>query len=305
MSHEELNSVTELEGSLQRVLDETLNGLAAHGHRAKLLTSLRDEICRRANEQARGNISRAISGHAAWEFKEAISWVDELQNALNPICRDDSVAPALRKALGDKSWYAANPKDWLFPWRNLSEAITKGQKSEHYWRVDMDLLSACANTYVRSPWGNVPWIERMIASAFVYAETLAFAENVRGKSILGAMFGQSGQVARSFVIAAIYLGIVAFVFLGAADAVGGWAAVVAALLTYRLLSFSPTLKEQQRVARLFGDMAGVYQIFGHDPVAPALVRERLMDTSNRGAVWPAGLVNVVERACDRNRVFWG
>src|SRR5436309_396745 len=99
MSHEELNSVTELEGSLQRVLDESLNGLAAHGHRAKLLTSLRDEICGRANEQARGNISRAISGHAAWEFQGAISWVDELQDALNPICRDDSVAPALRKAL--------------------------------------------------------------------------------------------------------------------------------------------------------------------------------------------------------------
>jgi hypothetical protein len=83
-----------------------------------------------------------------------------------------------------------------------------------------------------------------------------------------------------------------------------WAGVVVALITYKLLQFPSTKDEQMNVSRLVGDMSSVYQLIMHKPSSPSLIRERLLFTSNQGAVWPAGLFNLVELACSNEHSSW-
>jgi hypothetical protein len=291
----------EEQDTLKTYLDDLLQkatvGASDHGQRNRLLTDIRESIYTRSIEHA------LRPGEAVYVFQDAIEWVDDLQRALNPLCRNDEASTAtLRKALGEKSRYLTNSSDVLFPLRNLVDAISKGERSEHYWSVDLDGLSECTRKYLTTKWAPIPWVEQMMAQAFVFQETLSFVESVRGRTFLGAMFGRRGATARSIILSLLQLAVVIYVFFAAAERFELWVGIIAGLGTYRLFSMSSPVKHETdtRLVQLSADMASVYQILGHDPLAPALIRERLIETAHRGAVWPAGLFNLIDAACKRN-----
>jgi hypothetical protein len=63
-------------------------------------------------------------------------------------------------------------------------------------------------------------------------------------------------------------------------------------------------KTIEKNAELFDVMNDVYEILKEGTISPKYLREKLYETSNKGAVWPAGIFMVVDHAIKRNPAIW-
>ena len=179
----------------------------------------------------------------------------------------------------------------------MTRATTDVTSIDALWRVDMDGVSDCAARYLKAPWGNAPPVEQLMVEALAFAEIQAFAFHIQG---VGGVLPKTARKLWNVVKAAVVVIIVWYVANGADARFGHWAGI---LVFGVFLAYALRFRTSEK-AKLFGDMCSVYQILGHSPVCTALVRERVFATSNAGAVWPAGMPNLVERAYLRNAASW-
>jgi len=60
----------------------------------------------------------------------------------------------------------------------------------------------------------------------------------------------------------------------------------------------------EKSAELLDAMHGVYEILKEGTISPKYLREKLYETSKKGAVWPVGVFMVVDHAIKRNYAIW-
>lgn len=242
---------------------------------------------------------------AAYYFREAIRWLDELQFSTNPLVGSPEAPDStrLKAALSKESSDIANhPEQYVWVHRDVVRAVTSAKATDALWRVDMDGVSRCAQTYLNARWACVPNIERLMVEALAFAEIHAYSISVKG------FWGVFPPAIRHIWISAkslVWIAVILYVANGATEQLGLWAGILSAVTMYFVIGRPQTsLTGIVANAKLLAEMYSVYAILGHNPACPSLIRERVIATSNLGAVWPAGMPNLVERAFRRNPESW-
>lgn len=214
-------------------------------------------------------------------------------------------------------------------WRHgdLALAIKQGFGSKHQRKIEADELQREVIKYLSRPWMENSQLERIIVDALAYCEISGFAEHVKMGAFPfdGTYFQAGGNVERMFwlrlqrrlVKATLLLGIpigLGWYFWNhgygseVMVAAAGGAGLIMLYLGYRLVRWILGTKPQtgaEKNQELLMHMCGVYDMLGKEVVSPTALREQLMETTRRGALWPGAMFSILDYAIRRNPVVWG
>jgi hypothetical protein len=288
-----------VQAAVTAVVNEAIEKLPAYCQKRGLLQNMSAGI------QGAAIRKNWHSATARYYTTHAVEWLDDLQAAANPLYRypDTPAAEQLRKRLGPDSEAVKHPEGWIWYRRNLLPAVTEGSASKEYLEVDKDAVSDCAARYLREPWAVLPQLEIIMVEMLAYAEALAFSDHVLG---IGSLLGKTGRKVWVSIGGIVQVVATVFVASEASRVYGLWVGLLAGAAMYYFVASktSPFRQHKKEQAELLVEMTSVYQILGHRPACPGLVRERIYASSNSGVVWPAAMPSLVEHAAARNLALW-
>ena len=222
---------------------------------------------------------------------------------------------------------------------DLQLAFQKDYQSEYARKVEVDILQGEAVKYLLRPWMENQQLEWIIVDALTFATVTSFGEELkqhaRGAGFLGlnfAYFSTKGNITKmmwkrsqhrltvQLAKAAIFFGMpiaVGWYFFNKGYQewmiVGGvaYGALLTIVLLYKILRrlFPGEPKSQfdkyGDYLDLLGEMWVTYDLLQGTVVSPTLLRERLLDAANKGAVWPGAIFSILDHVIQRNPAVWG
>ncbi|MDR6536979.1 hypothetical protein [Variovorax soli] len=211
----------------------------------------------------------------------------------------DTVEGVLERAQSALSHFGDDAKQmsrWALP---LLQKLDGSKSIEE--GAAMDQLSDCADVYVRSDWAESPTLELWLVRQMIFAETYAF-----GRQLGIPLQGRSAKFWWMWTksTAKWVIGLAVAFAIGDAH---GWAAGVMAYVAWLALIrylASDQLKALVEPSETFALMRNAYVISLRSSPCPAEIERALSLAENKGAVWPAGLRALLERALARNKVIW-
>jgi hypothetical protein len=162
-------------------------------------------------------------------------------------------------------------------------------------------LSNCAAAYLSARWAESPTLELWLARQLIYAEAYAFGRVAGIPMHLKSVKLWWIWLKSTFKWA---LGLAVALTLGGAF---GWAVGVLAYATWLALIrylANDQLKRYNDPIFTFSEMRNAYVVSLRSPTCPVEVEKSLSTAEEKGALWPAGLRALVERALSRDRAVW-
>lgn len=271
-------------------------------------------------------INRAIKyNYSTDEFdsllRDALDFVQHMQNVLNPLTSDEpSIIECYKKFLSQHE-KRVDPKSWIWKHRDVKLAYRQGENSGHYWPInnDEELAEVC-DEYIQRPWMNCELIDKILIDAMIYKEALGFGEDIKPVLLSGDLrdfnsiehllktkrkifFGNTLEFLRSFLVIALVI----FVGLGANQAQGWWAGILASFGMWVLFEINFFIKnierraEIKRCANLLTDMQSISSLVGKYPISFFFIREQLIKIADRGAMWKMGIFPILDNAIARSQ----
>lgn len=223
-------------------------------------------------------------------LKDALAFLEEIQEDLNPL---SSEAPDSQRANEQRNRLTefeqtCDPKSWVWMHMDANSEIQASKALPDPWRYSEIPLTDLIFAYFRKPWLENPAIEFIMADALIFRSTLDFgiqinkinSWNTRGLSVGCVLVG---------LAVAYFQGLWLGILVGALC--GGFGKI------YHYF-------QNRNSEKLLGEMISVSNLFSDARISPEFVKQRLLATAERGAVWPVGAIALVEHAAKRNPVTW-
>ncbi len=237
----------------------------------------------------------------------------------------------------DKYEYSNKEAHELWSHGNIYGAFHEGFESKHSKKIDKEWLTQQAIKYLHRPWMENELMEWIIVDSLMFGEISGFGESIKQYSptkflninpqyyvAKGNIDKMDRQNIKKYfeTLTNKIIGFVAVPFL-----IGFYSyhkfskewVVLASIVYFSLLSisllirktyFSVTRKYKKEVVatndniELFGAMFSIYEILKSSTISPTYLRDRLIETSRRGAVWPSAVLMIVDHAVNRNPAIW-
>lgn len=260
-------------------------------------------------------------GHQALALFEGwIPWIYQLRSALNPLASDSDYLKAAREHAqklveGHHWWKIPAQMIWALPEIRIDP--TRKMPPDG-WNVNVAELDDVAAQYLRSDCVS-PLLERILVSAYAYAEVEAFQFSIRARrlGISGALraiaadsepspgwemsktigLHVAGFLAKSAGLA--FLGMLAF-------EIGGMpAAIISVAAFYALFSINGRLAPKliqdggKEIDKLLVDMSVVPNLVAKGETSPGHLLHLVKRSTNQGAVWPSMLWAVLQKSVER------
>lgn len=222
---------------------------------------------------------------------EALDFLRQIQQQLNPLVPDSMVgtqrADEYRSLLTDFE-RSCDPRSWIWMRMNVETEVNAKKDADNYFRVSMLPMNDLTFTYIRNPILQYPAIEFIMADAMACHTTLEFGVKVEREKTWST---------RSLFTVSVIAGAIIAYFSGlwVGLGVGGV-----------LAPFGLIYQHHNRRARmvLYREMLSVCGLFSDSRISPEFVRQRLLSSTEKGAIWPVGLLSVVEHAAKRDSTTW-
>lgn len=275
----------------------------------------------------------------ALEYKliEAHQILSDVKLTLSPTPYDQSDHKRYRDLSEDQFEKLKKRIDAMVWWRQKADnALQEGFDSEGHVQFDKRELWQTIAKYLERPYLRSPSFEWLLVDALVYLELCLFGDAVKQRmpgpidalGISSGYFKAGGNLDKMLTLRLKWqlgvLGAKAAVFIGLpglavwwgmkhgheVEAIFGGAAYAALLIVWtiwkriRRLIWAPKKSPFEIGAELWDDMSKVYRLLEPPIVNPTLVKEQLIKTHDKGAVWDTAVYTLVERAIARDPSAW-
>lgn len=245
---------------------------------------------------ATDRLAHPLKEEFATRLCDALDFLKEIQKELNPLCTDSLGAKTKRgddwrKYLSRYTEYDPNDLVWFH--RDAERGIQEGESSGYFLRGDFSDISF---KYLASPWMTSPALECALMDAMIYDATLWFAYTTkpsRWKKWTKVIF----QLGFAFIAGMAVVdshGFGAGLFVG----VGIWTMLA---LLHRLGSGNHS---EVKAKQLLDEMIGVSQLFADPRISPKFAKQRLLETAQNGAFWPASAIASQSGITFHQRQMW-
>ena len=166
---------------------------------------------------------------------------------------------------------------------DVEEAFRKGYESELAKEVDRDLMTDTTIEYLARPWMENELLEWIMVDSLIFHEIIEFGERIK----------------------ATVLTINPISYL---DAKGNLEKMQKKKRKGILRSLLGTQKEYKGTMKvnmdLLASMQADYKLLKAGTLSPKYFRDKLFETSKKGAVWPSAAIIIIEHATKRNPAIW-
>jgi len=207
-------------------------------------------------------------------------------------------------------------------------ALTDGYTSDKHLQFERGDLWHQIAKYLERPWLQSPALEWLLVDAMIYHELVQFADAIKLEMPGGGYFKAEGNLEKMNLIRIKWrlrvLAVKAAIFLGTPAVAVWWAfkqgnadaafvsgaAYIALMIVWtiwervRRLVWKPKKSQHETALELWGEMSNVYKLLNPPIINPTLVKEALIKTKEKGAVWDTAAYTLVERAIARDPHAW-
>lgn len=220
---------------------------------------------------------------------------------------------------------------------NVQSAFYQGYESEHAKKVDKEWMTEQAVKYLHRPWMENELLEWIFVDSLMFGEVVGFGESIKQYSPKGFLnlnenyFSAKGNIEEmekknikdyfenlgnkflGFLVFPLLVAFLIYHYFSKEWAVIGSVFYFCLLIMFFIIRgifrfFTRKVKKQEKAieksAKLFDAMNSVYEILKEGTISPKYLREKLYETSRRGAVWPSAVFMVVDHAVKRNPAIW-
>ena len=214
--------------------------------------------------------------------------------------------------------------------RDPKRSFQEGFESEHYTAFDQNEFHSTVANYLKEPWLRHPVLDWILVDMMVSRELSTFGEHLKHQSLYDARYFETKgnllkirtvhwkavgtKLLRWFAlpIGAIYIAYQLGYEVAGNVLTGLYIAAIVFALAFKIfrllvrIGYAVAGKTDPRAKPfvLWEEMYGVWKLLEGPTVNPTLVREMMVKTRDRGAVWDVPVWSIIDRVIQHDSAVW-